>query len=66
MKACKVFTSFGEVLTTEPDSDPQSCISGDEISRVEVEVPEGTRCDICDEIIGQTRLKKSGKWRAKQ
>lgn len=51
MKAARVFTSFGELLTTEPDSDPNACCSGDEVSKVEVDVPTGTICDICGEAI---------------
>lgn len=51
MKANRVLTSFGEVLTTEPDCDPDACCSGDEISRVEVDVPVGTKCSICEEVI---------------
>lgn len=52
MKACKIFTSFGEVVTTEPDGYPGGeCVHGDEISRVEIEVPVGTRCEICGQEI---------------
>lgn len=55
MKAARVFTSFGEVLTTEPDSNPMACVSGDEIERVEVDVPSGTVCDICGERITEEK-----------
>lgn len=49
--ASKVFTSRGAVLITEPDHNPNACIEGEEISRVEVDVPPGTPCDICGEPI---------------
>lgn len=45
-RAIRVFTSFGEMLTTDLD-----CCSGDEISSVPVVVPLGTICDICEEEI---------------
>lgn len=60
MIASKVFTSYGEVLTTEPDSNPMACISGDEISRVEVNVPSGTLCDICGELITDQSARDDG------
>jgi len=39
--ATKVFTSFGEILTTEPPSSEKQCCSGDEVASVLVEVPPG-------------------------
>ena len=49
VKARRVFTARGEVLTTEAHDN--CCAEGEEVSSVEVEVQHGTRCDICDEII---------------
>lgn len=52
IKVNRVFTSFGEVLTTEPDSNPDKCWSGDEVDRVQVEVPlDEAFCSICGKRI---------------
>lgn len=49
MKAMCVMTSFGERLFTEATEN--RCYSGDEIASFEMEVPEGTKCSICEEEI---------------
>jgi len=49
VRARRVFTASGEVLTTEAHD--ECCADCEEVSRVEVEVPYGTRCDICEEVI---------------
>lgn len=49
VKALKVFTSRGETLVTEAHEN--ACAEGEEIASVEVVVPKGTLCSICEEEI---------------
>lgn len=55
IKACRMFLAMGEAITVESDDAPGgACWHCEEISRVDVEVPEGTLCDICEEpIVGE-------------
>jgi hypothetical protein len=54
----RVFTARGEVLNIEPESDPNACFEGEEIAGVDVEMPEGTTCDVCGEPIKKVKNKK--------
>ena len=45
-QARRVFTSFGEVMTTDLE-----CACGDEIAAVDIDVPAGTICYICGQDI---------------
>lgn len=49
MQARRVFTARGETLTTEAHDD--CCWDSEEIAAAEVDVEEGTLCDICEEEI---------------
>ena len=51
MKASMTITARGTRIITEPDSDPHACCDCEEIARFEIEVPDGTKCDICEETI---------------
>lgn len=49
MKATRVFTAEGYALTVE--SGDGRCWDSEEVSDFEVEVEDGTMCDICEEPI---------------
>jgi len=51
IKARRVFTSFGEVFFTERGNG--ACCSGDEVASVDVLVPKGTLCGICEKEIAE-------------
>jgi len=48
-KARRVLTYNGGVLTTEYHED--ACCDSGEVAAVEINVPYGTVCDICGEVI---------------
>lgn len=46
VKAKRVLLANGGLITTD-----FSCWDSEEVSAVEVKVPDGTKCDICEEVI---------------
>jgi hypothetical protein len=49
IKATRIFLVDGDSAVVEHGEN--RCWASEEVQEIEIEVPKGTRCDICDETI---------------